>query len=507
MGEGAAHISFRELFERSPDAQLLLEGTRIIEGNRAAVELYGFETREQLLEFQPWEFSPQRQPDGRLSAQKGAEMVATALQRGSHRFEWEHLRPDGERFPVEVMVYAVHRGPPALLHGVIHDVTERKALEARLRQTQRQEAIGNLAGGVAHDFNNILTAFQGYTDLIRLDLEGTAPESVRQHLANIGLSIDRGAALTRQILAFSRKQVLAPQVIAPNRIVEGVRSMLEQLLPNDVELEFALAEDLDCVRVDPSQLELVLVNLILNARDAMPDGGRIRVSTARVRDLDRPEIELAVRDEGIGMDRETIAKVFEPFYSTKDSHSGTGLGLSSVHGIVGQSGGRVEVESAPGRGATFRVLLPAVAQVAPALPRPARTPTELAGNETILLCDDDPQVLAVTAMMLRSRGYRVLEASGAADALLVSREHEGEIELLLTDVVMAGMGGPELAELMTVERPDTRVLFTSGYMADMTLRKVRDLVVGQVLEKPFSAAQLLQRVRGELDAESPSGSA
>jgi nitrogen-specific signal transduction histidine kinase/ActR/RegA family two-component response regulator len=393
--------------------------------------------------------------------------------------------------------------------GVSLDVTARHELEDRLRQAQKMEAVGRLAGGVAHDFNNLLQVIQGHA---RFALEALPePGDLREDLEAVYAASERAARLTRQLLAFSRKQILQPRELDLNAVVRGVMPMLGRLIGEDIAVVTHLAPRLGAVTADPAQLEQVLVNLAVNARDAMPEGGTLGIETADVA-LDAAACErrdgpvapgayvrLAVRDTGAGMDEATRARAFEPFFTTKAPGKGTGLGLATVYGIVRQSGGCVTVSSAPGAGTTVVVELPRTSAPEPARPA-ADAPAPGRGTGTVLLVEDDATVRQFVRRVLEWQGYAVLEAAHGPDALRVAAEHGGRIDLVLTDVVMPGMSGRALAEALTASRPGLRVLFMSGYTDDEILRRGLGTTGVALLEKPFTAEALRDAVRRELDA-------
>ncbi len=386
----------------------------------------------------------------------------------------------------------------ARLTGTMMDVTENKQLEARLLQSQKLESIGRLAGGVAHDFNNLLTVILGSTYLAERDPMLTPP--TREHMEGIREAAERASQLTSQLLAFARKQVLRLRVLSVDQVVREMEGMLRRLLGEDVLLRTQLAPDLWPVRADRAQLEQVLVNLAVNARDAMPEGGSLTISTADVtlvdeaarRDLPPGDyVRLAVTDTGVGMDAATREHVFEPFFTTK-GRAGTGLGLATCYGIVSQLGGQITVESAPGKGSTFTVLLPRVRERPEA---PERRPdVATGGREVVLLVEDEPLVRNLATNGLALHGYRVLSAPTPADALRLAREHQGPIDLLVTDVVMPGMSGRQLAEEFKVLRPGAPIVFMSGY-TDAALDPG-----ARFLQKPFTPAALARVVRETLDA-------
>ena len=393
--------------------------------------------------------------------------------------------------------------------GIGRDVTERLGLEQQLRQAQKMEAVGRLAGGIAHDFNNILTAITGHADLLLEDLGHHDPR--RADVDEIRRSAERAAGLTRQLLAFSRQQVLQPKVVDLNALVLDMDKLLRRLIGEDVELATVLDPTLGRVTADPGQLEQVIVNLAVNARDAMPQGGKLTLETRNI-DLDSsytlehslvkpgPYVQLTVSDSGIGMDEETQAHAFEPFFTTKPRGQGTGLGLAMVYGTVKQSGGFIWVYSEPGRGATFKIYLPRVdAPVESAAP-PAPVERPPRGSETVLLAEDEPAVRAIARQALERQGYTVLAAPSGADALALAAQHGATIHLLLTDVVMPGMSGRDLADRLTAQRPGIRVLYISGYTDNAIVRHGMLEPGLAYLQKPFRPDALVRKVREVLDA-------
>jgi len=397
----------------------------------------------------------------------------------------------------------------------MRDITERKQaeemrvkLEAQLHQVQKMESIGRLAGGIAHDFNNLLTVIHGYCDIIQDQLALADPLLVE--LKQIQQASERAAALTRQLLAFSRKQILAPTVLDLNNLVTNLRAMLVRLIGEDITLETVLAVGLRPITADPSQIEQVIMNLVVNARDAMPTGGRLTIETSNM-DLDRnyasihleapvgSYVMLVVTDTGCGMDAQTRTRIFEPFFTTKEPGKGTGLGLATVYGIIKQSDGEIAVSSEPGKGTSFKIFLPASAIAPNAWPVPQARSATRGGSETILLAEDDETVRRMVSRALQACGYTVLEARHAAEALALSERYEQPIDLLVTDVVMPQMSGRVLAERLTLLRPQLKVLFISGYMDDAVVR--HGLLAAEVhfLPKPFSLSVLVAKVRGVLD--------
>jgi PAS domain S-box-containing protein len=403
----------------------------------------------------------------------------------------------------------LHEGRLVGILGIGRDVTERVQLEQQLRQAQKMEAVGRLAGGIAHDFNNILTAITGYADLLLEDLGATDPR--RQDADEIHKAADRAAGLTRQLLAFSRQQVLQPTVLEVNKLVSDLEKMLRRLLGEDVELGTRLAPTTGRVKADPGQLEQVIMNLAVNARDAMPNGGKLTLETGNV-DLDEayaadhyparagPFVLLAVSDTGIGMSEETQAHMFEPFFTTKEKGKGTGLGLATVYGIIKQSGGFIWVYSEVGHGTTFKLYLPRVEELAERASQPAQAPARAArGTETVLVVEDEAPVRSVARQVLERHGYTVLEAPSAEAALDITTRYSGTIHLLLTDVVMPGLNGRELASRLATLRPDARVIFMSGYTDDAVTRHGVLEPGSAYVQKPFTPDAIARKVREVLD--------
>jgi len=399
-------------------------------------------------------------------------------------------------------------GRPTFVIGVSQDITARRRLEEQFQQAQKMEAVGKLAGGVAHDFNNMLTVINGYTDMLLAELELYDPR--REKITQVREAGERAAALTRQLLAFSRKQILAPRLVNLNDIVTRAEGMLRRLIGEDVTVSTHLEPDLAQLKADPSQLEQVLLNLAVNARDAMPQGGQlsVRTRTVMVQRGSQPHladvspgryVELTVADTGCGMSPDVRDKVFEPFFTTKPTGTGTGLGLSTVYGIVKQSGGHIWVDSDMGVGSTFGILLPAAPDDAVSLPVAESLDVSLRGSETVLIVEDEDAVRRVARTALEMHGYRVIDASGGDEARRLAARHEGPIHLVVTDVVMAEMSGRDVADLLRALRPGIRVLFMSGYTDDAVVRHGVLDATDHFLQKPFTPQTLARRVRAVLD--------
>ena len=424
-------------------------------------------------------------------------------------YEAERVRKDGTRAVVSVRLSQIkHQDRLVGLSMIYRDLAPTKKLEEQLRQAQKMEAFGQLAGGVAHDFNNLLTIISGYSEM----LLGRLPpaDSSRGLIQEIYKAGERAALLTRQLLAFSRKQVLEPKVLNLNAIVSETEKMLKRLIGEDLSLTTVLAPNLGAVKVDPGQVEQVIMNLVINARDAMPQGGKLTIETANV-DLDEcyaqshfevksgRYVMLTVSDTGIGMDKTTQARIFEPFFTTKEPGKGTGLGLATVFGIVKQSGGSIGVYSEPGHGTAFKIYLPVVKERISSGKSLPGVKVALHGTETVLLVEDEPAVRSLGRMALQTYGYTVLEASHGDEAIRVCEQHKGSIHLLVTDVVMPGISGRILAETLRPRQPTMKVLFVSGYTDDAIVRHGVLQAETAFLQKPFTPVALANKVRAVLD--------
>src|SRR2546427_2286292 len=419
-------------------------------------------------------------------------------------------RKDGLLLTVQLSVRAVRNvaSEVAYYETIVRDVTEQRRLQAQLMQAQKMEAVGRLAGGVAHDFNNLLTVIISYSDLLLEDLGRDDPK--REDVAAVRKAAEGAAALTHQLLAFSRQQVLQPKVLDVNATVASTEKLLRRLIGEDIQLVAKLGSGLGSVKADPGQIEQVIMNLAVNARDAMPAGGQLTIETANV-EMDEAYVRghplaqpgryvmLAVSDTGTGMDEQTKAHIFEPFFTTRELGKGTGLGLATVYGIVKQSGGFIWLYSEPGHGTTFKIYLPRVDGAADALGPPVGTAEVPRGTETVLIVEDEEAVRALAKTALMRKGYRVLEAANGGEALLRCESERAPIHLLVTDVVMPGLGGADLARRLAPLRPDMRVLFISGYTDRAAARHGTMQPGAAYLEKPFSLDALARKVREVLD--------
>jgi PAS domain S-box-containing protein len=491
----------RSTFDEAPIgiAQTSLSG-RFLRVNRWLCRLLGYQPEE----LERTDFMAITHPD---EVERDVEASRRLITGELDRYEREkrYRRKDGS-FVLMKLAVSVHRnrhGNPVYFIAVIEEVTERKRLEQELRQAHKMEAIGRLAGGIAHDFNNLLTAIAGYADLAIDALKEPQDTPVRKDVEEIRAACRSAASLTRQLLVFSRRQILQPQIVDLNAVAKRMHGLLRRLIGEHIEIEWQLAATIDRLNVDAGQIEQVVLNLALNARDAMPGGGTLTIETANVVADTGPHVMLAISDTGAGIDETIREHLFEPFYTTKQPGHGTGLGLATVHGIVQQSGGSISVDSEPGRGTTFTVLLPSAVHTSESGEEAGVSPAPLGGTETILVVEDQPDVRSVARETLTRHGYAVIEAANAEEALAAALRHR-TIDLLLTDVVMPGMGGTELARRFQRDRAGLPVLFMSGYTPGSIEQQGALDPQSLLIQKPFTAQELLRKVRELLD-RTPSG--
>ncbi len=488
---------FRLLFSYSPLPTWVLdrETLRFLQVNDAAVRQYGYsygEFREMsILDLRPEE------------KDKDLEHFRQWSGEGRYQGNWKHRKKDGKLMEVEIIAHELDYAGRRVRLVVAQDITERHLLEQQLRQAQKMEAVGRLAGGVAHDFNNLLMVIKGHTELLLNVLP--ASEQIARKIEQIERAADRATTLTRQLLAFSRMQLLQPRVMNLNGVVEDMGRLLPRLIGEDIELVMRTAEDLGATRADASQMEQVIMNLAVNARDAMPSGGRLLIETSNA-ELDsaysavHPVVRqgsyvlLAVSDTGTGMDAETQAHIFEPFFTTKEQGKGTGLGLATVYGVVKQSGGFIWVYSEVGKGTSFKIYLPRVDQPVEKSGSTQSSSEAPRGTGTILLAEDEQDVREVAREFLESGGYTVIEAHDGAEAIQLVEKHKGAIDLLVTDMVMPGMTGQELGGLLRQKRDGLRMLYMSGYSEHAAAESVQGDASIRLLTKPFSRWALLRAV-------------
>ena len=494
----------RELFENAKDIIFTLD----LEGNftsinNSAVEVMGWSKSEALginlkTLVAPEHLSLCRQMMQRILNDEPLQ-----------QFEINLIRKDGQKVLLEVSARLIQsEGTKKEVQGIARDVTERRRLESVVRQSQKLEAIGRLSGGVAHDFNNLLCVISGHTELLSERLAADHPTA--KNVAQIKKAVNSASTLVRQLLAFSRKQVFYPQTLDLNKVVLETEKLLSRLIGEHIEFSYKLHRELWQVRVDPVQIEQIIVNLALNACDAMPHGGKVSMRTENVELGDplgshRPNLPagnyvlLEVADDGHGIDEYAQNRIFEPFYSTKELGKGTGLGLATVYGIVKQSGGAITVDSQPHQGTTFKIYFPRVDQEGAQAPGDARPAGDFSGTETILLVENAEPLRALAKEFLKGSGYAVLEAENGKEALRIANAFGGPIDLLLTDVIMPEMGGKKLAEQLKSLRPTTKVLFMSGYSDDSIAQSGIRVLEMVFLEKPFTREVLLRKVRRILD--------
>ncbi len=474
----------------------------ILAWNPGAERLYGYRHTEIVGKHVSLLLPPGREDELQLAME--------TVRRGEAVLSIETVRrrKDGQLIDVSLSMSPIRNkaGQVIGVSKIAHDIREKKQLEEQFRQSQKMEAVGQLAAGVAHDFNNVLTVINGFSEVVLNDTQ--LSESTRERVDEISKAGKRAESLTRQLLAFSHKSLLEPRVVNLNEVVSDSIKMLQRIVGENIVITTSLASALENVRVDPNQIEHAVVNLVVNARDAMPDGGTLTIETAGV-ELDEafaqqhPRVTpgryvmLAIRDTGTGMSDEITAQIFEPFFTTKEIGRGTGLGLPAVSGIVQESGGCMSVESKPGRGTTIKLFLPPTVEPAPVSKRSSK-PNAARGNETVLLVEDDDAVRMIAGVSLKLQGYTVLEASNADEAISIWQQNSAVIRLVVTDVAMPGMNGRELAEHLRTQDPSIRVLYLSGYNEDTVVRHgTREATA--FLQKPFTARVLAAKVREVLD--------
>jgi PAS domain S-box-containing protein len=500
-----SEAQFRSLVHEAPYGiyRVTLEG-QLLHVNPALVMMLGYDSEEELMR-RNMENDIYRDPVVRR------RLLKEHSQSDDFRaLEAEWRRKDGKFITVRMTGHPVLEKDNSIAYFEVfaEDITERRSLERQLLQAQKMEAIGRLAGGIAHDFNNLLSVILGHSDILEQQVGGNG--RLRKSVEATRNAAERAAALTMQLLAFSRKQVIEPTVIDLNKSVVEIQKMLHRVIGEDIELAIRLQPDLGHVKADPGQLSQVLMNLAVNSRDAMPNGGKLAIETANV-ELDdtyvrqhlgaRPGsfVMLAVSDTGTGMDSDTLSHIFEPFFTTKDPGKGTGLGLSMVYGIIKQNNGYVMPYSEPGRGTTFKIYFPRTAE---SLPMPHKAEKEIpGGSETILVVEDEPALRELTCVLLQEAGYTVLDSSGVENAIAIAKDSHRAIDLLLTDIVMPRLDGRELANQLVALRPNLRILYMSGYTDDVIVHRGLLKQATVLVQKPFTKATLLRKVRETLDSQ------
>lgn len=496
---------YRALVENSLQGFAIIQNDRFVFCNNTLARMTGYSV-EELMAFPDSKALVHPEDQAMVQARRQDRLTRqTFPARHEHRI----IRKDGTIRWVEVLASSIeYNGQPAI-QVVNMDITEQKRLQQQFIQSQKMEAVGRLAGGVAHDFNNLLTVIKGYAEIMGNSIRPQDP--LRQELEQILKAANQASALTAQLLAFSRKQILQPEILDLNAIILNMSSMLRRLIGEDIDLVAQTQPDLELIHADPGQMQQVLLNLAVNARDAMPHGGRLTIETANVEfdeDYVRvhpqakpgPYVMLAVSDTGLGMDPATQAHLFEPFFTTKEKGKGTGLGLPTVYGIVKQSGGFIWVYSEVGRGTTFKIYFPRVEGKRPEIKAEDKKESLFWGTETVLVVEDEASVRALTSRILRGHGYHVLHAANGIEALEIAQKYEGAIHLLITDVVMPGMGGKALVSQLKTIRPETKVLYVSGYTDNAIVHHgILDSGVA-FLQKPFTVDGLVRKARAVMDS-------
>ncbi|HWZ97207.1 MAG TPA: PAS domain S-box protein [Candidatus Dormibacteraeota bacterium] len=490
---------FRLLFSRTPLPKWVfdMETGKFLLVNEAATKQYGY-TEEEFRRMTVLDLRPASERNA------GDDIWRHPSLSVFHQGQWRHQSKDGRVFKVELATHELEYGGRRVRLVIAQDISERQLLEEQLRQAQKMEAVGRLAGGVAHDFNNLLMVIKGHTELLLGSIQPEDPS--RRKIEQIDRSADRATSLTRQLLAFSRMQVLQPRSINLNSIVDEMGKLIPRLIGEDIELAIHTSPDLGTIRADASQMEQIIMNLAVNARDAMPKGGKLIIETSNT-ELDgtyrssHPVVKpgryilLAVSDTGIGMDVETQAHIFEPFFTTKEQGKGTGLGLSTVYGVVKQSGGFIWVYSEKGKGATFKIYLPRVDEAADEVGHAHTSTQVMRGTETVLLAEDEQDVREVAREFLESAGYTVILAANGEEAIARVEEQSGQIDLLVTDMIMPGMTGLELVRRLRQHRLDFGVIYMSGYSEQAAAEATKADQTAIVLTKPFSRIAILRAVR------------
>jgi PAS domain S-box-containing protein len=488
---------YRSLFERSLDAILIMEDNRFLDCNEAACRMLGADSKAAILELEPWQISPETQPDGTPSITKQKQHIATTIEQGTHQFEWEHVKLDGTRFPVEVVLTLLSRDSHTYLHTSLRDLSEHKRLESELRHAQKMEAIGKLVGGVAHDFNNQLMPILGYSEILRAHLKDS-PELL-EYISWINKAASHSAELVKRLMAFSRKDSDEQGISDLNDVVCQLTEMLHQLIGEDVVLEIEPADGPLYVRLSPGDIEQIVLNLTSNARDAIQRGGRIKLSIIRYETSSESEAMLTVQDNGCGMDRETLNQVFEPLFTTKGLGSGTGLGLASVYNLVKQAGGSVGVDSALGSGSVFRISLPLVDNIDETDPdnlspsaMAADSSPRVAADRKLLVVEDDDAAGALLLNALTEAGFQVI-LKGSGQSALRALDQD-QFDLMISDVIMPDMSGPALVREVRAREIQVPVLFMSGYTDNRLTAHDIDTATIPLLRKPFTPSELIERV-------------
>jgi len=493
------------LFNDARDALITfsLQTSNFKNANNAAMKMFGAVSKDEFLAKTPWGISPEFQPCGLPSEVKTKEMIGIALRDGYHIFEWQHKRVDGETFPAEVLLSCLHIKDETLLMGTIRDNTEKIAtekakriLEQQLQQAQKMEAIGNLAGGVAHDFNNKLMVIMGYVTLAQMNIDDSA--NVLKYLEQINLAAEHSRDITARLLTFSRRQVIDSQILNPNNVIAEALMSLSRLIGEHISITFVPDDNLWNVQIDPVQLDQIVMNMAVNARDAMPEGGTFAIESknvtypiscsSNIECVPGDYVRITFSDSGCGMDQDTLSHIFEPFFTTKEVGKGTGLGLATIYGIVSQNDGFIDADSTPGSGTYFKVYLPR--HEAPAAELIKSDNVICAGSASILLVEDEEEVRLLIARFLRKIGYSVCDTESPRKALELASDLSIQIDLILTDVVMPEMNGIVMMEQIQKIRPGIRCIYASGYSTDHEYLSEASKAGSNFMQKPYDLIKL-----------------
>lgn len=495
-----ARDRYRALFDNSADAILIIEKDRFVDCNQAAVDMLRYTDKNSLLQCHPSELSPEYQPDGQRSFDKANNILANVVNCPSQRFEWVHVKSDGELFPVEVLLTAIPAEEGYILHTVWRDISERKQLEKELRHSHKMEVVGNLAGGIAHDFNNMLVPIVVYSDLLARALQDQP--TLHEWAREISRAGTLATTLVNKLLTFNRKDVRQPVTLDLEETIKTLLGILSKLIGEDVTVDFQGTGGELWIETDPGDLEQIVLNLASNARDALPRGGEMRLTISSVQRSGRPFASVEMTDNGVGMDAETLKQIFVPFFTTKELGRGTGLGLSTVHELVIKAEGQINVRSSPGKGTTIEVLFPIAVRnvsqsvgVAPEESRPLDDAEAFAGAH-ILVVEDDAQIARIIRSLLGQEGFRVSPASNGSKALKMLESETPD--LILTDVVMSQMSGPLMVKQMNDKGIYIPVVFMSGYTDDRLAAHGFDAKKISLIRKPFTTTILLGQIKKAL---------
>ncbi len=486
------------LFEHCADPILVMKGNSFVDCNEAAIRALGAESKQQLLELQPWQISPEKQPDGALSSVKHQNNVAIALEQGSHRFDWKHLRLDGTPFPVEAVLTVLDPENPIYLHVSWRDSSQREQLQRELKHTQKIDAIGKMVSGIAHDFNNQLMPVVGYSEILRAQLRDSP--RLLGYVDYISHAARHAADLVERLMVFSRKETEEHEVSDLSDVVYKLSEMLHSVIGEDVVFSLESSGEPMPVNLSPGDVEQIVLNLISNARDALGSGGKITLSLMRYEGDGESEALLSVRDNGCGMDSEQVKHVFEPFFTTKETGKGTGLGMASVYSVVQRAKGGIHVESAPGVGTVVLINLPLVnppeTESLPELDVDVFNGAREAGQTRVLIVEDDESAGVLLRTALEAEGFRVTLAQHGQDALRAA--DDVAFDIVISDVVMPDMSGPALVNELRARGKRMSVLYMSGYVDSRLQALDIDLAEAQVLRKPFAPSALVSQIWQEL---------